>query len=122
MQVDQATLDRFVGGEIEIQNQNERYIYRGGISGVTLDGDRLHFDLAWMAKGVGYPPLPTGWERDHHTLAYDVNLMIYAVSDIDSDRLCLSSYISGEITVLFPPNGSKLDQSLIKEDDGSTVA
>lgn len=118
MQVDQATLDRFVGGEIEIQNQNERYIYRGEISGVVLDGDKLHFDLAWMAKGVGYPPFPTGWERAH-TLAYDVNLMIYVFSDIGDDRLNLSSFISGEVTVLFPPNGSKLDQSLIKEKDGN---
>lgn len=118
MQVDQVTLDRFVGGEIEIQNQNERYIYRGEVSGVTLNGDELHFDLAWMAKGVGYPPLPTGWERDH-TLVYDVNLMIYTFSDIGGGRLCLSSFITGETTVLFPPNGSKLDQSPIKEKDGN---
>lgn len=120
MQVDQATLDRFVGGEIEIQNQNERYIYRGEVSGVVLNGDKLHFDLAWMAKGVDYPPLPTGWERDHK-LTYDVDLMIYAFSDIGGDRLSLSSFITGEMTVLFPPNGSKLDQSLIKEKDGRTA-
>lgn len=118
MQVDQAVLDRFVGGEIEIQNQNERYIYRGEVSKVTLDGDKLHFDLAWMAKGVGYPPVPTGWERDQ-TLEYDVSLMLYSVSNISDDRLCLSSFISGETSVLFPPNGSKLNQSLIKEKNPS---
>ncbi len=121
MQVDQVILDRFVGGEIEIQNQNERYIYRGEVSGVVLSGNKLHFDLDWMAKGVGYPPLPTGWARDR-TLAYDVNLMIYSVTDIGDDRLCLDSTISGETTVLFPPSGSKLDQSLIKEKDGSSTA
>lgn len=120
MQVDQATLDRFVGGEIEIQNPNERYIYRGEVSGVVLNGDELHFDLAWMAKGQGNSSLPTGWER-YHQLTYDVSLMIYTVSDIGGDRLCLNSFITCETTVLFPPNGSKLDQSLIKEKDVSST-
>lgn len=116
MQVDQATLNRFIGGEIEIQNQTERYIYRGEISKVALVGGELNFTLAWMAKGVGYPPFPIGWERSDQ-LIYEVSLMIYAVSDIGDGRLCLDSPYTGELTVLFPPDGSKLDQSLIKEKD-----
>lgn len=113
MQVDQATLDRFIGGEIEIQNREERYIYRGEVSEVTIDGDELRFTLAWMAKGTDYPSLSTDWERDQR-LTYNVSLMIYAISDIGDDRLCLTSFVTGELAVLFPPNGSKLDQSLIR--------
>jgi hypothetical protein len=119
MKLDQATLDRYKGGEIEIQNQGEGYIYRGEINKATTDGHELYFELNWMAKGANYP-FPSSWERDD-TLIYRVDLAIYIASDIDDGRICLNSMITGEITVLFPPNGSKLDQSKIKEKHGITA-
>jgi hypothetical protein len=45
---------------------------------------------------------------------YEVSLLIYSVSDIGDGRLFLSSYITGENTTIFPPNGSKLDPNKVR--------
>lgn len=112
---------QFVGGQAEIQNENEGYIYRGEIESVTVEGDEFVIRFAWLAKGEGFPPLSTGWVRDDE-LDYGANLGIYAISDIGpsgdevggSSRMCLNSWITGETVVLYPPDGSKLDPAKVE--------
>ncbi len=120
MQLTNLILATFLGGQFEVQNQNEGYIFRGEIKTATLnDHNTMEIDLEWIAKGEGYPPLPTGWVSDDH-LTYKASLDIYSVSNIGpgsegDDRICLTSAIVGETVVLYPPNGSKLDRSKVKE-------
>ncbi|SRR6266702_5283488 len=106
----------YVGGQIEVQNQGEGYYYRGEIATATVEGtgDNATFKatLNWMAKGVG-SPLPSRLVSDTR-LTYKASLSIYHVSVIRDGRILLQSPIVGEIVVLFPPNGSKLDPSKVE--------
>lgn len=108
-------LAQFVGGELEVQNQGGGYLYRGEIRTITIDSEnKLVVELAWNARGLGYPPLPTkGWVYDS-TLRYEASLEIYPVVENSDSRIILNGWATGELVVLFPRNGSKLDQSKIK--------
>jgi hypothetical protein len=106
----------YAGGQIEVQNEGEGYYYRGEIATTTVEGTgedaTFKATLAWMAKGVG-DPLPARLVNDTR-LTYEASLLIYSVSDIGDGRTLLQSSIIGEITVLFPPGGSKLDPSKVE--------
>lgn len=117
MQLTQETAAHYAGGQIEVQNLVEAYLFRGEIATIAVVGDgddaTLKVTLSWMAKGEGFPPFPNHWVSDY-TTAYDASLMIYSVSDIGDGRLCLNSSIVGETVVLYPPDGSKLDPSKVE--------
>ena len=103
----------YLCGQAEIQNPGERYIFRGEIGGVIVKDTQVSILFSWLAKGEGYPPIPTKWVKADPK-PYDIDLEIYAVSDIGDGRLCLNSSIVGETTVLFPHNGSSLDTSKVE--------
>ena len=113
MQLTQEILARYIGGQIEVQNPIEGYLYRGEVATITVEGDTpedatLKVTLNWMAEGEGFPQFqrpPVNYDNRE----YAASLIIYAVSDIGDGRLCLNSPITGELVVLFPPNGNKLD-------------
>lgn len=113
MELTQGAIDRFVGGQLEVQNENEGYLYRGEITSleITGEGDErvLVVNFRWFAKmGEDYKWLVS------EPKPYSISLMIYGVSDIGDGRLCLISSIIGEVTVLFPPGGSKLDPAKVR--------
>ncbi|MFA6536279.1 MAG: hypothetical protein WCT25_02475 [Candidatus Paceibacterota bacterium] len=123
MRLTTQTVARFIGGQMEIQNPSEGYLYRGEIQTATVEesANELHVRFAWLAKGEGFPPLPKSWVNAPEDLDYSASLEIYTVSDIgpsghiDGDhRLCLNSSITGETVILFPPNSSKLDPDKVK--------
>lgn len=109
-------LSRFVGGQIEVQNQEEGYLYRGEIKAIRVEGEgddtKLTVELNWMAKAEGFPP--ERWVISD-SKPYQASLLIYSVSDIGDDRLCLYSPIIGEMTVLFPKGGSTLERSKVED-------
>jgi len=121
MDLTTETFARFVGGQMEIQNEQEGYLYRGEIATIAVKDGELKVRFAWLAKGEGFPPLPHRWVRDD-VLDYAASFMIYRVSDIGSSggdvggdsRLCLDSFINGETAILFPPNGSMLDPAKVE--------
>ncbi|MFA6445683.1 MAG: hypothetical protein WCW14_00320 [Candidatus Paceibacterota bacterium] len=106
-------VQRFVGGQAEIQNPIEGYLYRGEIKDISIiHCYRLRITFAWMAKGIDFPPVPKGWVLDE-MMTYEIGLDAYDVCNIGpsqdggDDRICLNSFL-GETTILFPPNGSKI--------------
>lgn len=117
MQVTTATLQRFVGGQMEIQNQGEKYLYRGEINTIAVEDDELRVTFTWIAKGEGFPPLPKRWVVTA-ARPYAVSLLIVAVSDIGpgqdgGNRISGYAAIAGELFVLYPPDGSKLDPAKV---------
>lgn len=122
MDLTKEILDRYVGGQIEVQNEDEGYLYRGEIATITLVGEgrdaTMKITLNWMAKGEGFPPLPSRWVKDSN-LTYEAGLLIYVPSHIGGGRIALASNIVGELAVLYPPGGSMLDPSRV---EGLTVA
>jgi hypothetical protein len=113
MELTQEIVSRFVGGELEVQNPGEGYLYRGeiGMISVTGEGDdqNLTVELSWFAKMVS----PGEWEAVPIT-SYQASMMVYIASNIGSGRIFLSSMVTGEGATLFPPDGSKLDRTKVK--------
>lgn len=102
----QATFEPFIGGQAEVQNPREGYLYRGHIKNITVTGTTLRIDYEWNAQADQIPPL--NW-KDSDRLTYSISLTFYDLVNIGpgqqgSDRLCLSSPLNGEILVLFPPD------------------
>lgn len=114
-----ADLARFKGGQLEVQNAQERYLYRGEIKDIKVEGGNLAVEFNWLAEGKGYPPVPEKWVNDEPR-SYEASLEIYTISDIGpspdggGNRLSLQSSIVGEIVVLYPPDGSKLDPTKVE--------
>src|SRR5689334_3141271 len=116
-------LARYIGGQLEVQNGMEGYLYRGEIktAEVTDEGE-VSITLNWMAQAegieAGRQPIPTGWISDTK-LDYAASLDLFTVNDLGpgsdggGNRICLNSSIIGETTVLYPPDGSKLDPAKV---------
>ena len=119
MELTTEILAAFIGGQIEIQNEGEDYLYRGEIeSAQVTDEDEVRVKLKWMAKGdTGVPS--ADWTADDK-LIYGASLEVYSASDIGPttgsrvSRICLTSHMVGEIVVFYPPDGSKLDPARVK--------
>ena len=101
---------RYAGGQIEIQNAGEGYLYRGEIATIVVEGEgdetTLRIALARMTKADRFPPGVKQWVPVD-TRDYAASLLIYTVSDIGDGRLSLSSFVVGETTVLFPPDACR---------------
>ena len=112
MQLSSETLARFKGGQLEIQNKNERYIFRGQIENVVVEDNIVKVKFAWLAKGKdGFPPCR--WIKDDN-LDYAASTKIYFASEIGDGRIAINSPIVGEMAVFFPPDGSKLDPAKVE--------
>lgn len=110
MKLTTESLARFVGGQIEIQNEGEGYLYRGEVKEIAADDSQLIVQLAWMAKSDGYPDSHKKWVRDDCS-DYTASLEIYEASDIGpgtkgSGRIMLVSRANHEIVVLLPSDSS----------------
>lgn len=122
MKLTTADLQRFVGGQFEVQNQKEGYLYRGEIETIEVtDGDPsswpgtqldnygdLKIKPRWMAKMAD-----GGWKKDEPN-EYAIGLSIYPASDIGDGRIHFSCFYNGEHTTLFPKGGSALDPAKVE--------
>ena len=113
MKLTEELLATFIGGDIEIQNTGEGYLFRGRIKTAKIEDDLLVIQQEWTAKNDGGPNLPTStWTVDDKN-EYGVNLQLYSVSDVGDGRVMLNSPFVGEIAILFPKGGSQLDPSKV---------
>lgn len=106
------TLQPYVGGQLEVQNVQQGYLYRGEVKSVAMDGPMLTFKFAWMALAEGFPPVPMRWVPSP-VEAFTFHMACYRASNIGpgetgSDRLSLMEVGGSEIAVLYPADGSKL--------------
>jgi hypothetical protein len=128
----------YVGGELEVQNGQEGYLYRGKIASLEFipaddhNGAVLKATLEWNAKadgkrlGGGFVPT-NGWDEDT-VLDYSCNTDLPDLENVDGPnipnvifqtvegmlRLIISNPYTGETTVLYPKDGSKLNQDNVR--------
>jgi hypothetical protein len=102
----------FVGGELEIHNSAENYLYRGPITSIVLEGDELRFELKWMAINNGGPNKPTEMWTMSTDEAYPTSLTVLSISDAPGQLTVCSRH--GERGILFPPRGNKLSPGRIR--------
>ncbi len=120
MRLSSEILAPFVGGEAEIQctfpGSQEGYLFRGKIQSAAVSNETLVLTFVWLAKGIGFPPLPSGgWKREEIARPYAASLLACEAQDIGpgtegGNRLCLSFAVTNETVILFPPDGSKLQE------------
>ncbi len=106
-------LSRFIGGEAEIQNSVEDYLYRGEIASIKIERNTLVIEFAWFAKNRGGPlggekGFSMEWDNESN-LHYAAGLDIYSPSNLSDGRLAFESWMTGELLVLFPVDGSKMN-------------
>lgn len=114
MHLTTADVAKYIGGQMEVQNQQERYLFRGEIKEIKVtDDNNLEVTFSWLAQAIGYPLPLKRWVLNERK-TYTASLEIYSASDIGNGRLSLNSYITRELVVLFPPDGSKLDPAKVE--------
>lgn len=113
MQLTQAILDRYAGGQLEIQNKTEGYLYRGEVERAWIEDGDLCVRFVWFAKGEGYPPFPKRWVNEDD-LDYKVSMQFASASEVSDGRVSFSVMYVGELGVFFPPDGSKLDPAKVE--------
>lgn len=117
MELSTKILAPYVGGQLEIQNESESYIFRGEIESITVEDDKLQVRFSWLGKYE--KASPTMWTKSTE-LDYEVSLLITQASDIgpsfpnSGTRIMLNLPITNEVAVFYPPDGSKLDRSRIE--------
>ena len=122
MEITVELLSKYSGGQLEVQNAIEGYLFRGEIGSISLEGNELVIEMVWVANHTGFGsiiPLSSHrssggeWvlEEDEKKKKYRVSLEIYEVKGIGDDRLAMNSGITNELAVFFPAYGSKLSSS-----------
>ena len=86
--------------EIEIQNPDKSYLYRGRIKDICVVGDDMCVKLAWLARGVGYPLIPKSWVKDDKTF-YNAPLLMAKITRQPDLKRILLQLVSSEIVLLF---------------------
>ncbi len=113
MEITTEALSRFAGGQLEIQNKNEGYLYRGEIENIEVDDDSIRVKFAWLAKGEGYPPVTERWVNENK-LDYAVSRELSIATDLSGGRVAINVSVVWELLVFFPPDGSKLDPAKVE--------
>jgi hypothetical protein len=114
MKFSQEAADQYLGGQVEIQNEVDGYLYRGKVEVARITGSVLKVNLAWMACGEGYPPLPRRWVNVPDLLEYIVDMENCTVSDIGGGRLNIHSFFTGELATFFTPEDGPLDPAQVE--------
>jgi len=112
MQLTDEILQKYVGGQLEIQNQGEGYLFRGKIKAASITDEDLIVEFVWLAEGEGYPPLPKKWVKVKPE-PYQVNSDLFTTSDIGDDRICLSTAMN-ETVVFFLEENCRFDPSAVE--------
>ncbi len=92
----QEMLSKFIGGQHEVHDKRNTYVYRGEIQNMTLCEGTISITYVWQAKlvdGIWYEVKP-------ETYATDITVSLFAARR--DGVLCYQTTIIGEIGTLFP--------------------
>ena len=113
MDLSEELVEMYVGGQIEVQNTPEGYIFRGDVETITFQDGELIVQPVWLAEGEGFPPRVTKWVRTDPK-EYGASLRAYDILDFKGEKLVLFCPSTGELTALIPKGGSRLEPSEVE--------
>lgn len=108
MELTTEILEKYAGGQLEIQNSVEHYIYRGEIERAWVEGAEMHVRFKWVAKADE----AFQWQAVDD-LDYGASLEITSANEIGENRIHYSVMYVWESGTFFPPDGSKLDPARV---------
>ena len=103
MELTTEIVKKYEGGQLEIQNRVENYLYRGEIETAEVKDDTLNVLFKWLAK------MENGTWHAHGNLDYSISLEITNFNDVGNNLILYEVMYIWENGTFFPPNGSKLD-------------
>ncbi|MBR9704501.1 hypothetical protein GOV12_03760 [Candidatus Pacearchaeota archaeon] len=105
-------LGNYIKGQFEVQNPDEKTIYKGKIRNLSIDKQDLIISLYWKKRGIGYPPEARDWVRSYvldpktgkerKDLEYVAALEIFKEVEVSNDRIILMSPVINDILTLTP--------------------
>jgi len=120
IQLSQAILDTFAGGQLEILSNRGKTIYRVGIKTATMSATGgVEIVPNWVAKGESHM-VPGRWTKTDSTLSCDIDHRNYTTRNIGqsinggSDRIVISMGIRDKIFTFFPSNGRMIDPAQVR--------
>jgi len=97
------SLEKYIGGQAEIKNLGEGYLFRGRIERITIDNRELKIKFEWLAKKRDHYSSSQKWFITNLT-EYVVGYEIYSqCKNVGKNRLSLGSAIASDKIILFPP-------------------
>lgn len=110
MEISSVMLPQFLGGQMEVKNQCEKYLYRGEIEKISEADGLIEVKFRWIAMGVGFP-VPERW-INRPNIGFNMIFSVYVPTLLEDG--CVSFYTETctddiEFIVLFPPGGNLLD-------------
>ncbi len=120
----EALLKKYEGGQLEWQNPDEGWLYRGQIASITVEKNprpddvwfnyKMTVTFEWVAE---LDKRKAEW-YEMPDKSVTVDTMLYSFNMLGQDRLGMASAIHQELAVFFPPGGSKLakERVLPRED------
>ena len=94
----------YVGGQMEVQNPYEGYMYRGEISEIGIEGDKLKIEFDWVSKAKEFSPAQPVWAR-HKEMSYSIDLRAYTPLDVGGGEFAIHSRSSNREVVMLLPKG-----------------
>lgn len=123
-QLDPERVAQFTGGQMEMQNPVEKYLYRGQIKSIRLVKEdknvSLEAEFDWVVQADFNGKLPTSDWRVAEPKPYSTTLLCATASWIDEgyaqerQRLVLNSAVTNELIAMFPPGYSDFYPECLK--------
>ncbi len=118
MQLTTKRIEKYQGGQIEIQNQQADYTLRGEIATIVVEKNVLKVRFAWLAKCEKCPPVLPKWVKAE-SIDYEVRLKVHFIMRMGPGRLAVTpNWRTGSEHILFYPNnpypGNKLDPAEVE--------
>lgn len=108
MELTTAIVKKYEGGQLEIQNSSEDYLFRGEVERAWVEEGEMHVRFKWLAK-MG----DDGKWHAEDNLDYSISLEITSANEVRDNRIHYSVMFVGERGTFFPSDGSKLDPSKV---------
>lgn len=114
MELTTDIVSKYVGGQLEIYNRGELYLFRGEIESAEVVPEErtesmlLKIRFKWLAKRED-----NKWHADSD-LDYKASLIGMNVYDLSDGRIHYFLIYVGESCTFFPPDGSKLDPARVE--------
>jgi hypothetical protein len=121
VEVTHESLQKYVGGQMEIQNRDGSDLHRGDVESITLTDTELQVRFAWIGKWVG----DHVWAKADK-LDWTISTVIGEELDLKEiatgTPLQFQTMFLGDTVVNFPPRGKRLDPTKLIEPEPAEEA
>jgi len=109
--VEESSLQSFIGGKIEVQNSKKNYAFGGRIDSLKIAKNNLIIKFIWRVDSIHGVPAFYWTEKEAtepEKLEYSVNIKKASLFSIERSRWAIYAPKTDEVLILYPQNESEL--------------